>query len=130
MPVHPTAPHDEARADGGVFAPDLHDTHHLWLKAVLLSVWVVSSFGVTFYARELQAWIPGGQLGYWMAAQGAVLIFMVLVLVYCGAMDYFERQDRLHASADTASDGGPSSAAASGALGLHTDRGHGTGQKH
>ena len=96
MPVHPTAPHDEARADGGVFAPDLHDTHHLWLKAVLLSVWVVSSFGVTFYARELQAWIPGGQLGYWMAAQGAVLMFIVIVWVYCAAMNHFERQDELH----------------------------------
>lgn len=129
MPVHPTAPHDEARADGGVFAPDLHDTHHLWLKAVLLSVWVVSSFGVTFYARELQALVPGGQLGYWMAAQGAVLIFMVLVLVYCAAMDYFERQDRLHASAGTTPGQSLPSAPELLASNLPTDMGHGAGQK-
>lgn len=99
MPAHIPVQHDEAAADGGVFAPDLHDTHHLWLKAALLTVWVVVSFGVTFFARELQALADGQQLGYWMAAQGAVLIFIVLVLVYCRAMDYFERQDSQQASA-------------------------------
>ena len=82
---------DPISANGGHMPPDWHDTHHLWLKAVLLLVWVVSSFGVTFYARELQAWIPGGQLGYWMAAQGAVLMFMLIALVYCVVMDLFER---------------------------------------
>ncbi len=85
-------PHDEAAAGGGVFPPDLHDTHHLWLKAALLAVWVVASFGVTFFARELQALVTQWQLGYWMAAQGAVLMFIVIVLVYCWAMERFERQ--------------------------------------
>ncbi|WP_225214100.1 MULTISPECIES: DUF4212 domain-containing protein [Comamonas] len=76
---------------GGQMPPDLHDTHHLWLKAVLLAVWVVFSFGVCFFARDLQAWAQGWQLGYWMAAQGAVLMFMLIVLVYCVVMDAFER---------------------------------------
>lgn len=78
---------------GAVFAPDLHDIRHLWLKAVLLVLWVAFSFGVCFYARELQTWVRGWHLGYWMAAQGAVLMFMVIVLVYCWAMDRFERND-------------------------------------
>ena len=86
-------PHDEPSAGREVFPPDLHDTHHLWLKAGLLAVWVVASFGVVLYARELQALVLGWQLGYWMAAQGAVLIFMAVVVVYCRAMDYFEQQD-------------------------------------
>ena len=81
-----------ADADGQQMLPELHDTHHLWLKAVLLAVWVVSSFGVVFFARDLQAWAEHGQLGYWMAAQGAVLMFMAIALVYCVAMDFFERR--------------------------------------
>ena len=71
--------------------PDLHDTHHLWLKAVLLAVWVVSSFGVVYFARDLQAWVQDWQLGYWMAAQGAVLMFIGITVVYCVVMDWFER---------------------------------------
>lgn len=78
-------------ASEGYMPPDLHDTHHLWLKAVLLAVWVVSSFGVVFFARDLQAWVQGWQLGYWMAAQGAVLMFIAIALVYCVVMDLFER---------------------------------------
>ena len=86
-------PHEAPGADEGTFAPDLHDTHHLWLKALLLTVWVVVSFGVCFFARDLQTWVEGLPLGYWMAAQGTVLMFMLLVVVYCIAMDQFERND-------------------------------------
>lgn len=85
--------HEAPIAGGGTFAPDLHDTHHLWLKALLLAVWVVVSFGACFYARELQALAQGWPLGYWVAAQGAVLVFLMLLVVYCVAMDKFERSD-------------------------------------
>lgn len=121
MPAQTPAQHDESAADGGIFAPDLHDTHHLWLKAVLLAVWVVASFGVTFYARELQALVEGRQLGYWMAAQGAVLIFIVLALVYCVAMDYFERQDQRHQAGSVPSE-------ASSPAYRHGGADHGAGQ--
>ncbi|MGE8396141.1 MAG: DUF4212 domain-containing protein [Comamonas sp.] len=80
-----------ASASVGQMPPDLHDTHHLWLKAILLAVWVVFSFGICFFARDLQAWAQGWQIGYWMAAQGAVLMFIVIAVVYCVFMDWFER---------------------------------------
>ena len=79
---------------GGVpFAPDLHDARHLWLKAGLLLVWALVSFGACFFARDLQITVGRWQLGYWIASQGAVLVFIVIVCVYCAAMSYFERQD-------------------------------------
>ena len=84
---------DASEAGGVIFPPDLHDIHHLWLKAVLQAVWVVISFGACFFARDLQAWAEGWPLGYWMAAQGAVLMFMLLLVVYCVAMDQLERND-------------------------------------
>jgi len=105
VPAHPPAQHDEAVADEGVFAPDLHDTHHLWLKAILLAVWVVVAFGGAFFARQLQAWVDGGQWGYWMAAQGSVLVFIAIVVVYCWAMARFERRDSPMPPGPTALDG-------------------------
>lgn len=83
--------HDGPQASRPAQLPDLHDTHHLWLKAILLAAWVVCSFGVCFFARDLQAWVQGWQLGYWLAAQGAVLMFMLIVVVYCVVMNVFER---------------------------------------
>ena len=97
-PFYDTAP----SAEPGIFAPDLHDTHHLWLKAVLLAVWVVVSFGLCFFAHDLQQWLQVSGLGYWMAAQGAVLMFLLIVVVYCVAMDQFERND--HRSASSAAE--------------------------
>ena len=82
-----------------VFPPDLHDGRHLKLKAILLLVWALVSFGVCFFARDLQWMVAGWPLGYWVASQGAVLVFMAIVLVYAVAMSHFERQDALAAEA-------------------------------
>lgn len=74
-----------------VFPPDLHGSRHLKLKAWLLTIWGLASFGSGYFARDLQALLPGWPIAYWLAAQGAVLIFLAIIVVYCVAMDYFER---------------------------------------
>lgn len=80
------------------FPPDLHDVRHLQLKAALLVVWALVSFGVCFFARDLQATVAGWPIGYWVASQGAVFVFMVIVAAYAWAMTHFERQDATAAS--------------------------------
>ncbi|MBT9514132.1 MAG: DUF4212 domain-containing protein [Acidovorax sp.] len=76
------------------FPPDLHDVRHLRLKAGLLLLWALVSFGATYFARDLQVLVVGGwPLGYWIAAQGAVLVFIGIVVAYGWAMNHFERQD-------------------------------------
>jgi putative solute:sodium symporter small subunit len=97
---------------GAVFPPDLHGSHHLKLKALLLAVWVVVSFGTCYFARDLQALAPGWPIAYWMAAQGALLMFLAIIVVYCAAMDYFERQPQTRdtpAGRDAAAPSHPSS---------------------
>lgn len=84
----------EGDQPGADFAPDLHDARHLWLKAVLLLLWALVSFGASYFARDLQIVVGGWQLGYWLASQGTVLMFILIVVVYCVAMGYFERQDK------------------------------------
>ena len=96
-----------------VFAPDLHDSRHLRLKAALLLVWALVSFGVCFFARDLQWMVGGWPLDYWVASQGAVLVFMVIVVVYATAMSYFERQDTEAAAASAAPAPAPASVPAS-----------------
>jgi cation/acetate symporter len=52
------------------------------LHAGLLALWFVASFGVVFFAFDLQATIAGWPVGFWFAAQGSVLIFIGIVVVF------------------------------------------------
>lgn len=57
-------------------------TVHWPLHAALLSLWFVASFGVVFFARDLDTVIAGWPLGFWFAAQGSVLVFIGIVAVF------------------------------------------------
>ncbi|MBU3740179.1 MAG: DUF4212 domain-containing protein, partial [Rhodoferax sp.] len=39
----------------------------------LLLAWFLASFGLVFFAEDLQFTVAGWPLGYWLAAQGSVL---------------------------------------------------------
>ena len=71
---------------------DKHDRRALALKAVLLSVMVLASFGVCFFARALSVVVMGWPVHFWMAAQGAVLVFIIVVVVYASVMSRLEAQ--------------------------------------
>jgi len=68
------------------FAQERHDPRVLALKAGLLVVWAAVSFGFCFLARDFQFMLGGWPFGYWMAAQGAVLAFIAIVVVYARIM--------------------------------------------
>ena len=52
------------------------------LHAGLLALWFLSSFGVVFFARDLQWVVASWPVGYWFAAQGSVLVFIGIVVIY------------------------------------------------
>ncbi|WP_313077751.1 sodium/substrate symporter small subunit [Melaminivora sp.] len=91
MPGLDSHPQDDL--EQAPFAPDLHDARHLWLKGALLSVWALASFVACYFARDLQLLTGSWTFVYWLASQGAVLIFIALVCIYCVAMGRFERAD-------------------------------------
>jgi putative solute:sodium symporter small subunit len=63
-----------------------HDPRVLALKAALLAVWATISFVCCFFARDLSFMLGGWPFSYWMAAQGAVLGFIAIVVVYATVM--------------------------------------------
>ena len=74
-----------------------HDRRALALKAVLLVVMVLVSFGVCFFARELSFIVFGWPLHFWIAAQGGVLVFIAIVAIYAWIMNRMEaREEREH----------------------------------
>ncbi len=52
------------------------------LHGWLLLIWFVASFGVVFFARDLQMIVGSWPLGYWFAAQGSVFVFIAIVAYF------------------------------------------------
>jgi putative solute:sodium symporter small subunit len=76
--------------------PDLHQPavaaslRRYWrtnvaVMTVLLSIWAVAGLGCgILFADVLNQWRIGGiPLGFWFAQQGSIIVFVVLILVYC-----------------------------------------------
>lgn len=63
------------------------------LTLVLLLVWLLISFGPSFFARDLSVIVWGWPFYFWMAAQGSILLFIGIVVVYAWLMNHWEAQE-------------------------------------
>jgi putative solute:sodium symporter small subunit len=73
-------------------------SRNLTLIAALLAVWFGVTFGVAFFARELSFEFFGWPFSFWVASQGAIGVYLLIVVIYT------RRMDRL--DADLAGEGG------------------------
>lgn len=55
------------------------------LTGVLLLIWALVAFGLTYFARSLSFKFFGWPFGFWVAAQGAILVFIAIVAYYAYA---------------------------------------------
>lgn len=75
-----------------------HWRANLRLLAVLLTIWALVSFGgAIFFADYLDRFRIGGfKLGFWMAHQGAMYVFLALIATYVWRMNYLDRKYDVH----------------------------------
>jgi putative solute:sodium symporter small subunit len=52
------------------------------ITLLLLVVWGAVTFGVAYFARDLDGRVFGWPFSFWVAAQGALLVYLALVCVY------------------------------------------------
>jgi len=60
---------------------------NLRLIGWLLAIWFGVSFGVTFFARDLTFDFLGSPFSFWVASQGALLVYLLIVVVYTWRME-------------------------------------------
>ena len=65
---------------------------NLRVTAVLMVIGFVVTFGVAFFARELSFNFFGWPFSFWMAAQGALLVYVALVWFYARYMNRLDRE--------------------------------------
>lgn len=66
----------------------------LRLTAALLSMWFVVAY---IFAILLAPWLNtfnflGGPLGFWLAQNGAIYVFVALILIYCLQMNKLDEE--------------------------------------
>lgn len=58
------------------------------LTAILLAIWFVVTYVVSFFARDLNAiTVFGWPLGFYMGAQGSLIIYVVIIFYYARYMN-------------------------------------------
>lgn len=67
---------------------------NLRLTAVLLVVWFGVTFGVSYHARALDFRFFGWPFSFWMAAQGALLVYGLIIAGYAWFMNRLDDQCR------------------------------------
>jgi len=79
--------------------PSVNLSHlHYWHKNLrltggLLMVWFAVTFGVAYFARDLNFRFFGWPFSFWVGAQGALVIYVILIGVYARVM---ARLDEAH----------------------------------
>ena len=72
----------------------------LRITAILLAVWLVVTFVAVFFARELAFNFFGWPFSFYMAAQGALLIYMIIVWFYARYMNNLDKEYSVDESED------------------------------
>lgn len=77
--------------------------HEYWnrnlrVTAVLLLIWFALTFGVSYGARELNAYSFIGPLGFYMCAQGVLIAYVAIIWFYVTYMNRLDREYGVHES--------------------------------
>ncbi len=75
---------------------------NLRILAILMSIWFVVSFGcgILFVEPLNEIKLGGFRFGFWMAQQGSIYVFVVLIFVYVRLMNKLDRKFRFEEEND------------------------------
>ena len=63
------------------------------LMVTTLIIWFIFSFGIHFFVNSLnKIVIFGFPLGFYMAAQGSLIVFVILIFWFAGRQDSIDRE--------------------------------------
>jgi putative solute:sodium symporter small subunit len=65
---------------------------NLNVTAVLLSIWFVVTFVVSFFARDLSFNFFGWPFSFWMGAQGSLVVYVIIIWYYARTMNRLDQE--------------------------------------
>lgn len=73
---------------------------NLNMTGILLAIWFVATFVVGWFARELNEIVIIGPLGFYMAAQGSLIIYVIIIWYYGKYMNNLDIEYGVHEGED------------------------------
>jgi len=70
------------------------------LTGVLLAIWFIATFVVSWFARELNEIVIIGPVGFYMGAQGALIIYVLIIWFYAKRMNQLDKEYGVHEGDD------------------------------
>ena len=70
---------------------------NLRMTAILLAIWFVVTFVVSYFARDLSFNFFGWPFSFWMGAQGSLAIYVFIIWFYA---NYMNKLDHEHGVAE------------------------------
>jgi len=65
---------------------------NLRLTAVMLAIWFVVTYVVAYFARDLSFNFFGWPFSFWVGAQGALIVYVVLIGFYAKTMNRLDQE--------------------------------------
>ncbi len=65
---------------------------NLRLTAVLLGIWFLVTYGVGYFARDLNFTFFGWPFSFWVGAQGALAVYVLIIWYYARAMNKLDEE--------------------------------------
>jgi putative solute:sodium symporter small subunit len=84
----------------------LSERHHqYWSKnlritAVLLAIWFFVTFVIGYFARDLNFTFFGWPFSFWVGAQGALIVYVVIIWYYARYMNKLDQEYGVHEEED------------------------------
>ena len=74
---------------------------NLVITGILLVIWFIVTFVEGWYARELNSMsFLGFPLGFYMSAQGSLIVYVILIWIYQKYMNGLDREYDVHEGED------------------------------
>ena len=65
---------------------------NLRITAILLGIWFVVTYVVSYFARDLSFSFFGWPFSFWMASQGSLIVYVVIIWFYARYMNQLEQE--------------------------------------
>jgi putative solute:sodium symporter small subunit len=65
---------------------------NLRITGILLAIWFLVTFGVSYFARDLNFTFFGWPFSFWMGAQGALVIYVIIIWYYARVMNRLDQE--------------------------------------
>jgi putative solute:sodium symporter small subunit len=65
---------------------------NLNITGILLTIWFLVTFGVAYFARDLNFKFFGWPFSFWVGAQGALIVYVIIIWYYARYMNKLDQE--------------------------------------